>query len=206
MRHKKIFLLAALSFSLVSLFNDSAFSQTRNPSQSKGGAMTTEEAVRAGNKAIVEDDWANAELSFREAARLDSEQALWRIQLAIALGQQKKWKEAFKEVEESVRLGALDWLLTINEKMPDGKVAYVNTEIFGDEQQGISRYVKAVKENKKVKSVASDIGVKLEAFAKLHKLALIYDISKFRHLRFETGKTTDATSDFIAYYNKLYKD
>ncbi|MBD0325369.1 MAG: hypothetical protein ICV68_03005 [Pyrinomonadaceae bacterium] len=63
-----------------------------------------------------------------------------------------------------------------------------------------------MKENRKVKSVASDIGVKLEAFAQLHKLALIYDISRFRHMRFETGKTVDVTSDFIAYYNERYQD
>jgi hypothetical protein len=50
-------------------------------------------------------------------------------------------------------------------------------------------------------AVAQDIGVKFDAFADEHKLALVYDISKFRKLPFEKGRTLDATRDFIAYYN-----
>jgi hypothetical protein len=124
--------------------------------------------------------------------------------LTLSLGQQKKWKEAFTELKRVVELRALDWLLTVNEKMPDGKVAYVNTEIFSDEKQGIQRYVKAVKEHKKLDSISQDIGNKLEAFARQHQVALSYDISKFKAKPFASGKTIDLTSEFIAYYNARY--
>jgi hypothetical protein len=203
MRPERIMMLAVLAFNLIFSMSDSALTPCSNASQDSGAA-TADEIVNAAIKSVNEDDWPTAESKFREAMRLEPKQALWHIQLTIALSQQKKWKEAFKEVDKLSELGAIDWLLTMNKKMPDGKVAFVNTEIFGDEQQGISRYLKAVKEKKNVASISEDIGNKLEAFAKQNKIALTYDISKFKNMRFASGKTPDVTADFIAYYNALY--
>ena len=73
-----------------------------------------------------------------------------------------------------MELGVMDWVLTINKNLPDGKVAFVNTETFRDEKQGILRYVKAVKEKKKVASVSNDIGTKLEDYAKRLKSGHIH--------------------------------
>jgi hypothetical protein len=206
MSHKRIIKLT-IALNLLLLTGITAFSQNSNQSQNSNKPPKIEEVVDAGNKSILEEDWVNAEPHFREAIKLEPKQTLWHIQLLIALGQQKKWKDAFKEMDTVViKLGAADWVLSINKKMQDGNVAFVNTEIFGDEQKGILRYVKAVKEKKKLDSVAEDIGVKLEEFAKLNKLALIYDISRFKNKPFEIGKTIDVTNDFIAYYNGRYKD
>lgn len=129
-------------------------------------------------------------------------QGLFRIQLVLALGQQKKWKAAQKEMVPLLRNGAVDWILSLNKELSDGKVAFVNTALFANEQHGISRYVSAVKEKKPVDLIAQDITAKLDAFAKQQKLALVYDISKFKKLAFESGKTVDVTADFIAYYNQ----
>jgi tetratricopeptide (TPR) repeat protein len=195
--------LAAIAFNLLCFLSHPAFSESCNPSWTTGQAAQLEEAITAGNKAISEGDWAKAESHFREAMTLEPTQGLWRIQLVLVLGQQKKWKEAFAEFEKVMQHGDVSWVLGINKKLPDGTVAFVNTEIFRDEQKGISRYVKAVKEKKKVESIAADIGKKLDAYAKQHKIALLYDISSFKNMRFESGNTADVTSDFIAYYNGL---
>ncbi len=133
--------------------------------------------------------------------RLAPTQGLWRIQLVLALSQQKKWKAAQKEMVPLLRNGAVDWILNFNKDLSDGKVAFVNTAVFANEQRGISRYVSAVKEKQPVDLISQDITAKLEAFAKQQKLALVYDISKFKKLPFESGKTADVTTDFIAYYN-----
>jgi uncharacterized protein YbaA (DUF1428 family) len=189
------------------ILSSAVFSQSGNPSRLPDKATRLEEAVRAGNKSILEDDWAAAEVNFREAVRLEPNEYLWRIQLLISLGHQKKWKDAFAEMDTVMKnLGAVNWILSINEKMPDGKVAYVNTETFGDEERGILRYVKAVKQKKKVDSVSRDVGIKLEEFAKENKLALIYAIDTLTTKRFERGNTVDVTTAFIAYYNERRKD
>ena len=190
--------IAVMSSSLTGV---SAFSNLTRPIRTLNQAATLEQVTRAGNEAIVAGDWAAAESHFREAIRLAPTQGFWRIQLVLVLGHQKKWKEAFKELDPLMRNKAVDWILTFNDKLPDGKVAFVNTETFSDEQQGIPRYVTAVKQKAKVGSVASDIGEKLDTYARQHKIALMYDISKFKKLPFERGNTTDATSDFISYYN-----
>ena len=166
-----------------------------------GQAASLEDVTRAGNKAIVEGDWAAAESHFREAVRLAPRQGFWRIQLVLVLGQQKKWKAAFVELDPLLRGGADDWILTLEQKLLDGKVGFVNTETFGHEQYGIPRYAKALKENKP-DEVLQDIRIKLGAFGRKHKFALIYDISKLKSLPFESGKTVDVTSDFIAYYKE----
>jgi hypothetical protein len=57
-----------------------------------------------------------------------------------------------------------------------------------------------------VSSIAGDIGAKLDAFAKQHKTALMYDISKFKNVRFASGNTLDVTNEFIVHYNERYKD
>jgi hypothetical protein len=205
--NRKITILVAIAFNLIYLMSVSVLSQNTNQEQNLSKQDRLNEVVNAGNKSIVDDDWVNAEVHFREAVKLQPKQALWHIQLLITLGQQKKWKEAFKEMDTVVKeLSAADWVLSINQKIPDGKVAIINTEIFGDEQNGIRRYVKAVKEKKKVDSVAKDIGVKIDEFAKLNNLALIYDIGRFKNMPFASGKTIDVTSDFIAFYNGRYKD
>lgn len=207
MRRNRVVLLTTLAFNLICLIGASAFSQNSNQSQPTGKIATIEEAVDAGNKSIAEDNWALAESYFRQAIKFEPKQSLWHIQLLIALGQQKKWTEAFKEAEiVTSKLGVADWLLTANQEMPDGKVAFLNTDTFRDEKLGIVRYVKAVKERKKLDSISRDIGVKLDEFANQNKLALTYDISKFKNKPFVTGKTVDVTSDFIAYYNERSKD
>jgi len=162
---------------------------------------TIEEITKAGNEAIIMGDWAKAESQFREAIRLAPTQGFWRIQLVLVLGQQKKWKDAFAEMEPLLKNRAVDWILTVDAKLPDGGVAFVNTEKFGDQEHGILRYVEAVKEKKNVESVARDIGIKLDAFAKQHKIALMYDSSKFKSLPFESGNTADLTKEFINFYN-----
>ena len=177
--------LMLLTFIALTLFiTVPAFSQNGSPSQTPDRASSLEEVIKVGNNSIIEGDWAKAESNFREAVRLEPRQTLWRIQLILALGQQKKWKEAFKEFDKVTELGVMDWVLTINEKMPDGSVAFVNTETFGDEKRGIFRYVKAVKERKKVNSISNDIGAKLADFAKRNNLALIYDVSRFKDTSF----------------------
>lgn len=201
MRQRRLMLLSVVALNVLCLMNHSASSESRRPTQTLSQAATIEEVTKAGNKAIVEGDWASAESHFREAVRLAPTQGFWRIQLVLVLGQQKKWKAAFDEMNPLLRSGAVNWVLTFNEKLTDGKVAFVNTEVFRNEQKGITRYVEAVKAKKKTDSVSYDIGVKLGAFAKEHKIALIYDISKFKGMPFESGSTADVTSDFIAYYN-----
>lgn len=201
MRNERSILLTTLTIAILSLMINSAFSRSSNPARTLNQAATIEEITKTGSKAIREGDWVSAESRFREAVRLAPAQGFWRIQLVVVLGQQKKWKAAFEEMDPLLRNRAVDWILTVNHKLPDGKVAFVNAEAFGDEHQGITRYVKAVKEKEKVDSVSRDIRVKLNAYAKQHKVALMYDISKFKSLPFESGSTTDVTSDFIAYYN-----
>jgi len=181
--------------------NSSAVYQTSDAASTPQAATTIEEVTKAANRAVVEGNWVTAESGFREAVRLAPTQGLWRIQLVLALGQQKKWKAALREMAPLVRNGAVDWILSLNEELPDGKVAFVNTALFGNEQRGITRYVSAVKEKKPVDVISRDITEKLETFAKQQKLALVYDISKFKKLPFESGKTDEVTSDFIAYYN-----
>jgi hypothetical protein len=203
MRRPKIRLLIVIAFNVLLVMSHSAFSESGKPSRTFSQAATLEEIIAAGNKAIKEGDWAKAEPHFREAIRLEPMQGLWRVQLLFVLCQQKKWKEAWAEVEIIMQRGDVSWVLVINQKMKDGNVAFINTEVFGDEQKGITRYVKAVKEKKKTDSIAADIGKKLDAFARQNKIALIYDISKLKDPRFESGNTTDVTSDFIAYYNGL---
>lgn len=160
-----------------------------------------EEIIKAGNAAIAAGDWTRAESHFRQAVKLAPKQGFWRIQLVLALGQQKKWKAAFEEMEPLARNGATDWIVTMNRNLPEGKVAFIDSGQFRNERDGITRYVEALKKTTNATSIAQDIGVKLDAFADEHKLALIYDVSKFEALPFERGKTLDVTSDFIAYYN-----
>lgn len=160
-----------------------------------------EEITKAGNAAIATGDWARAESHFRKAVKLAPKQGLWRIQLVLVLGQQKKWKAAFAEIEPLARHGATDWIVTTNQNLPDGKVAFIDSDRFRNERDGIPRYVAALKKSSDAKAVAQDIGVKLDAFADEKKIALVYDINKFKTLPFEKGQTLDATSDFIAYYN-----
>lgn len=164
-------------------------------------SLSLEEITKAGNAAIAAGDWARAESHFRQAVKLAPKQGFWRIQLVLVLGQQKKWKAAFEEMEPLARNGATDWIVTANRNLPDGKVAFIDSDRFRNERDGIPRYVAALKTASDVKAVAQDIGVKLDAFADEHKMALVYDINKFKALPFERGRTLDATSDFIAYYN-----
>jgi hypothetical protein len=201
MIHNRIMLPVSIVLLSLSFILTPAFGGMSDSARTPGQAPTLEEVTRAGNKAVVEGDWTTAEARFREAVKLAPTQGFWRIQLVIVLGQLKKWKAAFAEMEPLLRGQAIDWILTFDQKLPDGKVAFVNTALFGDERRGITRYVAAVREKKNVDSVARDIGVKLEAYAKEHGIALIYDISKFKNLPFESGQTLDATPDFIAYYN-----
>lgn len=182
--------------------NNSTFSKTTYPASALQAAPTIEEVTKAANKAVVEGNWITAESYFREAVRLAPTQGVWRIQLVLTLGQQKKWKAAQKEMVPLLRNGAVDWILSLNEELSGGRVAFVNTADFANEQRGISRYVSAVKEKKPVDLISQDITAKLDAFAKQQKLALVYDISKFKNLPFERGKTVDVTADFIAYYNR----
>lgn len=160
-----------------------------------------EEVTKAGNAAIAAGDWRRAESHLREAVKLAPNQGFWRIQLVLVLGQQKKWKAAFEEMEPLARNGATDWIVTMNRNLPDGKVAFIDSRQFRNERDGITRYVDALKKATDVAPLARDIGVKLDAFADEHKIALIYDISKFKTLSFERGNTLDVTSEFIAYYN-----
>jgi hypothetical protein len=181
--------------------NNSTFIKASYPANTLQASPTIEEVTRAANNAVVQGNWVTAESNFREAVRLAPRQGLWRIQLVLALGQQKKWKAALKEMAPLVRNGAVDWILSLDKELPDGKVAFVNTAVFANEQRGISRYVAAVKEKKPVDLISRDIAAKLDEFSKRQKLALVYDISKFKNLPFERGVTVDITSDFIAYYN-----
>jgi hypothetical protein len=181
--------------------SNSVFSRTSDPSSVLSQKDALEEVTKAGREAIRDGDWARAESHFREAVKIAPTQGFWRIQLVIVLGQQKKWKAAFDEMAPLSRNRAIDWIVAVNQKLPDGKVAFVDTAIFGDEQKGLTRYVEAVKEKKNVDSVWRDIRVKLDAFARQRKIALMYDNSKFKAMPFESGNTTDLTSDFITYYN-----
>lgn len=161
-----------------------------------------EDVTKAGNEAIAAGDWGRAESLFRQAVKLEPKQGFWRIQLVLSLAQQRKWKAAFEEMQPLASHGAIDWVVTANRNLPDGKVAFIDSERFRNEGTGITRYVAALKEKTEVNSVTRDIGVKLDAFADENKLALIYDISKFKTLPFEKGKTLDVTTQFIAYYNR----
>jgi hypothetical protein len=134
--------------------------------------------------------------------KLAPRQGFWRIQLVLVLGQQRKWKAAFEEMAPLARNGATDWVMTMNQNLPEGKVAFINSDQFRSEQGGITRYVAAAKEKSDLSAIARDIGVKLDLFADEHKLALIYDISKFKALPFEKGSAEDVTADFITYYNR----
>ena len=164
-------------------------------------AASLEEITKAGNAAIADGNWARAESYFRKAVKLAPKQGFWRIQLVLALGQQRKWKAAFEEMEPLAMYRATDWIVTANRNLPDGKVVFIDSNRFRNEQDGIPRYVAALKNPSEAEAVAQDIGVKLDAFADQHKIALVYDINKFKTLPFEKGPTLDATSDFIAYYN-----
>lgn len=206
MLHRRKMLLPALAFLIsacltVSVPGSDHLGSDR-PARVNNQSATLEAATQAGDKAIREGDWARAETHFREAVSLAPTQGFWRIQLVLVLGQQKKWKAALAELEPLARHGALDWIVTLNRKVTDGGVAFVNTETFLDERQGIPRYVKALRQFAQVDAVSRDIKVKLETFAREHKLTLLYDISKFKDLPFERGRTTDLTGDFIAYYNQ----
>ena len=161
-----------------------------------------DDVTKAGNAAVAAGDWARAESFFRQAVKLAPKQGFWRIQLVLSLSQQKKWKAAFEEMEPLAPYGALDWIVTLNRNLTDGKVAFIDSAKFRSERDGITRYVAALKEKTDVNSVTLDIGVKLDAFADENKLALIYDISKFKTLPFEKGNTLDVTNQFIAYYNR----
>jgi hypothetical protein len=163
--------------------------------------LSLEEITKAGNAAIATGDWGRAGSHFRNAVKLAPKQGLWRIELVLVLGQQKKWKAAFEEMEPLAKYGATDWIVTTNRNLPDGKVAFIDSDRFRNERNGIPRYVAALRKASDAKAVAQDIGVKLDAFADQHKIALVYDISKFKALPFEKGRTLDATSEFIAYYN-----
>lgn len=200
MRHKRLAQLF-IALTLLSSTIDSAFSRSSYPARTLSQAATIEEVTKAGNEAIRVGDWAKAESHFREAVRLAPTQGIWRIQLVLVLGQQKKWKAAFTEMAPLLRNRATDWILTSNEKLQDGRLAFVNTEVFGDEEKGITRYVQAVKGKQKTDKISYDVGVKLESFARQHKIALLYDVSKFKRLPFESGNITDVTNDFITYYN-----
>jgi hypothetical protein len=169
--------------------------------QTSQESLSLEEITKAANAAIATGDWARAESHFRKAVKLAPKQGLWRIQLVLVLGQQEKWKAAFEEMEPLARHGATDWIVTTNQNLPDGKVAFIDSDRFRNERDGIPRYVAALKNASEAKAVAQDIGVKLDAFADKHKIALVFDINKFKALPFEKGRTVDATSDFIAYYN-----
>ncbi len=160
-----------------------------------------EEITKAGNAAIAAGDWARAESHLRKVVKLAPKQGLWRIQLVLVLGQQKKWKAAFEEMEPLARHGATDWIVTTNRNLPDGKVVFIDSDRFRNDRDGIPRFVAALKNENDAKAVAQDIGVKLDAFADKNKIALVYDMKKFKSLSFEKGTTVDATSDFIAYYN-----
>jgi hypothetical protein len=164
-------------------------------------SLSLEEITKAGNAAIAAGDWVRAESHFRQAVKLAPKQGFWQIQLVLALGQQKKWKAAFEEMEPLARNGATDWIVAANRNLPDGKLAFIDSDRFRNERDGIPRYVAALKKASDVKAVAQDIGVKIDAFADEHKIALVYDINKFKALPFEKGTTLDATSDFISYYN-----
>src|SRR5260370_12720148 len=164
-------------------------------------SLSLEEITKAGNAAIAGGDWARAESHFRQAVKLAPKQGFWRIQLVLVLGQQKKWKAAFEEMEPLARNGATDWIVTVNRNLPDGKVAFIDSDRFRNERIGIPRYVAALKKASDVNAVAEDMGVKLDGFGDEEKIALVYDINKFKALPFERGRTLDATSDFIAYYN-----
>ena len=170
-------------------------------SQTSQEPPSLEEITKAGSAAIAAGEWGRAESHFRKAVKLAPKQGLWRIQLVLVLGQQKKWKAAFEEMEPLARHGATDWIVTTNQNLPDGKVAFIDSDRFRNERDGIPRYVAALKKGSDAKTVAQDIGVKLDAFVDKNKIALVYDINKFKALPFEKGKTFDATSDFIAYYN-----
>lgn len=171
-------------------------------SQPAKDSTNLEEVTKAGAKAIAAGDLPTAESYFRQAVKLAPRQGFWRIQLVLVLGQQKKWKAALEEIEPLARNGATDWVVTMNRNLPDGKVAFINSDQFRNEQTGIARYVAALKQTGEGSAIARDIGVKLDAFADEHKFALIYDISKFKALPFEKGNTQDVTAEFIAYYNR----
>ena len=171
------------------------------PQQAKD-SPSLEQITKAGNAAVAAGEWRRAESYFRQALELAPNQGFWRIQLVLVLGQQKKWKNAFEEMAPLARNGAVDWLITFNRNLPDGKVAFIDTSKFADERAGITRYVRALKDKTATTAITRDISVKFDTFADEHKIALLYDISKFRKLPFEKGTTLDVTDDYIAYYNK----
>src|SRR5260370_32779963 len=69
-------------------------------------SLSLEEITKAGNAAIAAGDWIRAESHFRQAVKLAPKQGFWRIQLVLVLGQQKKWKAAFEEMEPLARVRA----------------------------------------------------------------------------------------------------
>jgi Tfp pilus assembly protein PilF len=88
MRTERKWMLAVLALSLIFSVSDSALSRSGNSSQDSGAATTTaDEIVNAAIKSVNEDDWPTAESKFREAMRAEPKQALWHIQLTLALSQ-----------------------------------------------------------------------------------------------------------------------
>ncbi|MDT4968380.1 MAG: hypothetical protein QOJ64_3117 [Acidobacteriota bacterium] len=205
MSRMKLTLTAVVAFKLVLLLSIPVLAQSNDPTKQSAESSPIDKIISAATKSILDDDWSSAESGFRQAVKLEPQQGLWRIQLTIALGQQKKWKEAFKEFDKVMELGMVGWVLTINKKLPNGKLAFVNTETFSGDKSGIERYVIAVREKKKIDSISKDIGAKLDEFANKNGFALIYDISSFRGTRFESGNTLDVTKEFIDYYNERAK-
>ncbi|MDX6712728.1 MAG: hypothetical protein QOH96_3744 [Blastocatellia bacterium] len=161
---------------------------------------------RQGNELMVAGEWENAEGVFRTAIRIDPNNALYHIALIFALSNEHHKTDIIPEVRTCVRLQAKSWLLSVNEVPSPSRIAYVYTERFADESKGILKYVRAKKEGDDArKSVAGNIGIALDQFAKEHSIGLIVDQDELQKLssKIEMGTASDVTAEFIDYFNKL---
>ena len=91
---------------------------------------------------------------------------------------------------------------SINTSVPESKIAFVDTGAFGDQREGILKYIEAVKSGKDVDKVSKDVGRSLDAFANQHGITMILDISKLAPAILTVNPSMDITKAFITNYNE----
>jgi Skp family chaperone for outer membrane proteins len=91
---------------------------------------------------------------------------------------------------------------TASVKAPASKIAFVNTDIFKDQQAGILKYIEAIKKGKSVDKISKDIGQSLTDFARQNGITLILDISKLTGSIKYSDEQLDVTRIFISHFNK----
>jgi Flp pilus assembly protein TadD len=73
-------------------------------SSSRESLLSPERHNDKGQKYMEQERWSEAEAEYREAVRIEPQEALWHNNLGVALAQQKKYPEAEAEYRAAVRL------------------------------------------------------------------------------------------------------